>query len=215
MALLHISIHPVVQDKVTQLRDKTISTNRFWRLLEEITQFLAYEALADLETEFAEVETPLAKAQGRRLSEKIGLFPILRAGLGMVNPFRSMMPTARVWHIGMYRNEQTREPVWYYNKVPPQPKSDVCYVLDPMLATGGTACAAVDFLTKWGARRISYVGIIAAPEGVKALSSAFPDVPIHIGALDDHLNDAAYIVPGLGDAGDRMFGTCVEEPAEN
>ena len=146
-------------------------------------------------------------ARGHTLKEKIGLIPILRAGLGMVEGVWEMLPQAEVWHIGLYRDERTLRPVEYYNKLPVSPTVDVCLILDPMLATGGSAVATVNILKKWGASRIKFVGIIAAPEGVEALSSAHPDVPIHVAAIDDHLNEIGYIVPGLGDAGDRQFGT--------
>jgi uracil phosphoribosyltransferase len=142
-----------------------------------------------------------------RLAERVGLVPILRAGLGMVEGVWEVLPMAEVWHIGLYRDEQTLRPVEYYNKLPVQPTVDVCLVLDPMLATGGSAVATVDVLKRWGARRIKFVGIIAAPEGVQRLSEAHPDVPIHVAAVDAHLNEHGYIVPGLGDAGDRQFGT--------
>src|SRR5206468_12147476 len=160
-----------------------------------------------LRLEPVDVATPLATMEGMEVAERLGLVPILRAGLGMVEGVWELMPGAEVWHIGLYRDEKTLRPVEYYNKLPVHPTVDVCLVLDPMLATGGSATATVDILKRWGARRIKFVGIIAAPEGVKALSEAHPDVPIHVGALDDHLNDKGYIVPGLGDAGDRQFGT--------
>jgi uracil phosphoribosyltransferase len=142
-----------------------------------------------------------------QLADKIGLVPILRAGLGMVDGIGEMMPSAEVWHIGLYRDEKTLRPVQYYNKLPVSPTVEVCLILDPMLATGGSAVATCDILKKWGARRIKFVGLIAAPEGIERLSSAHPDVPIHIAAVDERLNDIGYIVPGLGDAGDRQFGT--------
>ncbi len=141
------------------------------------------------------------------LAEKIGLVPILRAGLGMVEGIWEMMPGAEVWHLGVYRDEKTLRPVQYYNKLPVAPTVQVCLVLDPMLATGGSAVACIDILKRWGARRIKFVGIIAAPEGVKTLHEAHPDVPIHMAVLDSNLNEIGYIVPGLGDAGDRQFGT--------
>ncbi|MEN8098554.1 MAG: uracil phosphoribosyltransferase, partial [Chloroflexota bacterium] len=154
-----------------------------------------------------DVTTPMGKAEGHRLLEKIGLVPVLRAGLGMVEGIWEMMPSAEVWHIGLYRDEDTLQPVEYYNKLPVIPRVQVCLVLDPMLATGGSAVATVDILKKWGAHRIKFVGIIASPEGVEMLSSAHPDVPIYLGAVDERLNEIGYIVPGLGDAGDRQFGT--------
>ena len=148
-----------------------------------------------------------AFSSGQDLSEKIGLIPILRAGLGMVDGIWEMMPGAEVWHIGLYRDEETLQPVSYYNKLPTFPTVQVCLVLDPMLATGGSAIATVDILKKWGAQRIKFMGLLAAPEGIAALQKAHPDVPIHIAQIDSHLNDIGFIVPGLGDAGDRQFGT--------
>ena len=168
---------------------------------------LAYEATADLVMEPATVQTPLTEMNGERLAERVGLVPILRAGLGMVDGVWELIPGAEVWHIGLYRDESTLRPVEYYNKLPITPTVDVCLVLDPMLATGGSSVATVDILKRWGARRIKFVGIIAAPEGVKRLSEAHPDVAIHVAAVDSHLNEHGFIVPGLGDAGDRQFGT--------
>ena len=149
----------------------------------------------------------MGKAAGSELVDKIGLIPILRAGLGMVEGIWEMMPSAEVWHIGLYRDERTLKPVSYYNKLPTSPTVEVCLVLDPMLATGGSAVATIDILKRWGAQRIKFVGLLAAPEGIKALQSAHPDVPIHLAQIDERLNEIGYIVPGLGDAGDRQFGT--------
>jgi uracil phosphoribosyltransferase len=154
-----------------------------------------------------QVETPMGAASGALLREKIGLVPILRAGLGMVDGVWEMMPSAEVWHIGLYRDEETLRPVQYYNKLPVDPTVQVCLILDPMLATGGSATATVDILKIWGAQHIKFVGIIAAPEGIEVLRSAHPDVPIHVAVIDSHLNEIGFIVPGLGDAGDRQFGT--------
>jgi uracil phosphoribosyltransferase len=151
--------------------------------------------------------TPLEEYHGVEIGDRIGLVPILRAGLGMVDAVLEMIPTARVWHLGLYRDHQTLEPVSYYNKLPHQPDIDLCLLLDPMLATGGSATAAIEVLKQWGATRIKFLGLIAAPEGVERLAQEHPDVPIHLAALDDRLNEHAYIVPGLGDAGDRQFGT--------
>jgi uracil phosphoribosyltransferase len=153
------------------------------------------------------VSTPLATAQGHYLQEDIGLVPILRAGLGMVNGIHEMIPGAQVWHLGIYRDEKTLRPVSYYNKLPIEPTVQVCLILDPMLATGGSAVAAADVLKKWGVTRIKFVGLIAAPEGLEVMTRAHPDIPIHLAAIDDHLNERGFIVPGLGDAGDRQFGT--------
>jgi uracil phosphoribosyltransferase len=201
------STHPLVRHKLTRLRDMTTDSKVFRELVREISILLAYEATADLATEPASSQTPLGTAAGARLREEIGLVPILRAGLGMVEGIWEMMPSAEVWHIGLFRDERTLRPVEYYNRLPVSPTVQVCLILDPMLATGGSAVATVDILKQWGARRIKYVGLIAAPEGVHALGSAHPDVDIHLAAIDSHLNESGYIVPGLGDAGDRQFGT--------
>jgi len=192
---------------VTRLRDESTPPKIFRELVAEIATLLLYEATIDLPTEAREVRTPLAPYKGERLKEKVGLIPVLRAGIGMVEAALELMPEAQVWHIGLFRDERTLRPISYYNKLPSSATVQVCLVLDPMLATGGSATETVDILKKWGAKRIKYVGIIAAPEGVRALSSAHPDVPIHVAALDERLNDKGYIVPGLGDAGDRQFGT--------
>jgi len=192
---------------VTRLRDESTPPKIFRELVAEIATLLLYEATIDLPTEAREVRTPLAPYKGERLKEKVGLIPVLRAGIGMVEAALELMPEAQVWHIGLFRDERTLRPISYYNKLPSSATVQVCLVLDPMLATGGSATETVDILKRWGARRIKYVGIIAAPEGVRALSSAHPDVPIHVAALDERLNEKGYIVPGLGDAGDRQFGT--------
>jgi uracil phosphoribosyltransferase len=192
---------------MTRLRDETTPPKIFRELVAEIATLLLYEATADLPTEPREVKTPLAPYRGARLKDKVGLIPVLRAGIGMVEAALELMPEAQVWHIGLFRDERTLRPISYYNKLPSSATVQVCLVLDPMLATGGSATETVDILKKWGAERIKYVGIIAAPEGVRALSSAHPDVPIHVAALDERLNEKGYIVPGLGDAGDRQFGT--------
>jgi uracil phosphoribosyltransferase len=206
-AMVHVSTHPLVQHKLTLLRRKETEPKKFRELVREITQFLIYEATADLRLVDKTVETPLESYNGKEIGERIGLVPILRAGLGMVEPVLEMIPTVRVWHLGLYRDTKTLEPVSYYNKLPAQADVDLCLILDPMLATAGSAVAAVDVLKEWGAQRIKFLGLIAAPEGVQRLSDAHPDVPIHLAAIDSHLNDHAYIVPGLGDAGDRQFGT--------
>ncbi len=204
---LHVSMHPLVQHKLTLLRRVETEPKRFRELVREITQFLVYEATADLRLADKQIETPLAPYTGKEIGERIGLVPILRAGLGMVDPVLEMIPTVRVWHLGLYRDTKTREPVSYYSKLPPQADIDLCLILDPMLATAGSAVAAVDVLKQWGAQRIKFLGLIAAPEGVQRLVTAHPDVPIHLAAVDERLDDHAYIVPGLGDAGDRQFGT--------
>lgn len=204
---VHVSNHPLIRHKLTLLRDRNTEPKKFRELVREIAILLAYEATQDLAVEPVEVQTPLAVASGYELREPIGLVPILRAGLGMVEGIWEMMPSAEVWHIGLYRDERTLRPVEYYNKLPVAPTVQVCLILDPMLATGGSAVATVDVLKRWGARRIKFVGLIAAPEGIQRLSSSHPDVPIHLAAVDEHLNNIGYIVPGLGDAGDRQFGT--------
>jgi uracil phosphoribosyltransferase len=207
MTKIHVSKHPLVQHKLTILRDKDTDSKKFREVMKEIAILLTCEATADLQTELVQVETPIAMAKGHRLKENIGLIPILRAGLGFVEGVWEMMPSAEVWHIGLFRDEKTLRPVEYYNRLPVSPTVDVCLVLDPMLATGGSAVATVDILKRWGAHRIKFVGVIAAPEGLKHFTNAHPDVPVYVGAIDDHLNENAYIVPGLGDAGDRQFGT--------
>jgi uracil phosphoribosyltransferase len=201
------STHPLVAHKLTRLRDKDTKSKKFRELIREISALLAYEATADLEIGPKSVETPLGEAAGMELKQPIGLVPILRSGLGMVEGIWGLMPSAEVWHIGLYRDEQTLQPVEYYNKLPLEPTVSVCLVLDPMLATGGSAVATVDILKEWGVQRIKFVGILAAPEGVEAMQEAHPDVPLHLAVIDKHLNQHGYIVPGLGDAGDRQFGT--------
>ncbi|HFE66213.1 MAG TPA: uracil phosphoribosyltransferase [Chloroflexi bacterium] len=205
--MVYESTHPLVKHKLTLMRDKNTKPKKFREVIREVTLLLCYEATSDLKTQEVTVETPMGTAVGRELAEKIGLVPILRAGLGMVNGIWEMMPGAEVWHIGLYRDERTLKPVSYYNKLPTDPTVQVCLVLDPMLATGGSAIATIDILKKWGAERIKFLGLLAAPEGIEALQTAHPDVPIHIAQIDDHLNDIGFIVPGLGDAGDRQFGT--------
>jgi len=207
MSQLRVSTHPLVRHKLALLRDMKTEPKKFRELIREIAILLTYEATADLALEEIRVTTPMGQAIGHQLKEKIGLVPVLRAGLGMVEGVWEMMPTAEVWHIGLFRDERTLKPIEYYRKLPVSPTVDVCLILDPMLATGGSATATTDILKEWGARRIKYVGIIGAPEGVERLSTKHPDVPIHLGVLDERLNDIGFIVPGLGDAGDRQFGT--------
>jgi uracil phosphoribosyltransferase len=196
-----------VAHKLTRLRDKKTDPKRFRELVREIAALLAYEATADLATVPKQVETPLAAFTGADLQEKIGLVPILRAGLGMVEGVWDLMPSSEVWHIGLYRDEKTLKPVEYYNKLPIEPTVSVCLILDPMLATGGSAVATTGVLKRWGVKKIKFVGVIGAPEGIQNMQSHHPDVPIYLAAIDDHLNERGYIVPGLGDAGDRQFGT--------
>jgi len=207
MALVFPSTHPLVRHKLTLLRDMRTEPKKFRELIREVAMLIAYEATADLALAERDVTSPMGHTGGAQLAEKIGLVPILRAGLGMVEGIWELMPSAEVWHIGLYRDEKTLRPVEYYNKLSVSSTVEVCLILDPMLATGGSAVATCDILKKWGARRVKFVGLIAAPEGIERLSKAHSDVPIHVAAVDDHLNDIGYIVPGLGDAGDRQFGT--------
>lgn len=197
----------MVQHKLALMRSVKTEPKKFREVVREITGLLLYEATLDLETVEIDVETPLAQMKGSALAGRIGFVPILRAGIGMVDAALELIPTAQVWHIGLYRDHRTLLPVEYYNKLPVQPTVDLCIVLDPMLATAGSATATIKILKDWGARRIKFVGLIAAPEGVERLHGEHPDVPIHVAAVDTHLNEHGYIVPGLGDAGDRQFGT--------
>jgi uracil phosphoribosyltransferase len=207
MSNVYESKHPLVAHKLARLRDKNTEPKKFRELVREIAGLLAYESTLNLQTQPIEIETPLERMQAQQLQEKIGLVPILRAGLGMVEGIWELMPSAEVWHIGLYRDEKTLKPVEYYNKLPVDPRVAVCLILDPMLATGGSATATADILKKWGVKKIKYVGLIAAPEGIKAMQTAHPDIDIYVAAIDSHLNEKGYIVPGLGDAGDRQFGT--------
>ncbi|NJN17273.1 MAG: uracil phosphoribosyltransferase [Oscillochloris sp.] len=204
---VHVSAHPLVRHKLALLRSTTTEPKKFRELVREIAQLLFYEATQDLALAPLTVQTPLASAEGHEVAERVGLIPILRAGLGMSEAIIEILPTVHVWHLGLYRDHETLQPVTYYNKLPNQPDIDLSLVVDPMLATGGSAIAAVDILKRWGSKRIKFLGLIAAPEGVQALSTAHPDVAIHLAAIDTHLNELGYIVPGLGDAGDRQFGT--------
>src|SRR5918999_5041889 len=205
--MLYASEHPLVRLKVAELRDAQTRPPRFRELVHEISVLLGYEALRNLPLAPRTVQTPLADAPGHELAVTVGLVPILRAGLGMVDAFLTLVPTAEVWHLGLYRDERTLRPVEYYNKLPNSATVDVCLILDPMLATGGSATAAIEVLKRWGAEHIKLLNLIAAPEGVRAVSDAHPDVAIHCAALDRQLNERGYILPGLGDAGDRQFGT--------
>ena len=205
---LRVVTHPLVQHKVTILRDRATPTKIFKELVEEIAMLMAYEATSDVELEDLKVETPLESMVGRQLSgKKMTLVPILRAGLGMVEGIYRLVPNARIGHIGLYRNHDTLQPVDYYFKVPGDASERDFFVLDPMLATGGSAVAAVSSLKRAGATRIRFLCLVAAPEGVKKLATAHPDVLIYCAALDRELNAHGYILPGLGDAGDRLFGT--------
>ena len=200
--------HPLVQHKVSHLRDKYTGTKEFKELVSELAMLLCYEATRDLPTEEVEIETPVAIAKTRVLSgRKLALVPILRAGLGMVDGMLTLLPAAKVGHIGLYRNEETLEPVEYYCKLPSDIAERDVMVLDPMLATGGSAVDAITQIKKRGAKSIKFLAIIAAPEGLERLHAAHPDVDIYVAALDEKLNENGYIIPGLGDAGDRIFGT--------
>ena len=208
MSVVEIVDHPLIQHKISLLRDRSTGTKEFRDLVSEIAMLLCYEATRDLPTEEVEVETPVARARTKVLAgRKLALVPILRAGLGMVDGMLNLIPAAKVGHIGMYRNEETLVPVEYYCKLPSDINEREVFVLDPMLATGGSACDAIGQIKKRGAKHIKFIGLVAAPQGLKALHEAHPDVDIYVGALDEKLNENGYIIPGLGDAGDRIFGT--------
>ncbi len=203
-----ILTHPLIQHKISRLRDKNTGTNEFRSLVEEIAMLMGFEALSDLTLEDVEVETPIEKCMTPMISgRKLAIVPILRAGLGMVSGITALVPTAKVGHIGLYRDEKTHEPHEYYCKLPSPIEERTIVVTDPMLATGGSAVAAVNFIKEHGGRTIKFLSIIAAPEGLTRLHTAHPDVQIYVGHLDRGLNENAYICPGLGDAGDRIFGT--------
>lgn len=204
---LHVSQHPLVQHHIGHLRDISTPPVEFRALVKRLATLLAAEATCDLELSDSTATTPLAVTKTKVLAQRIALVPILRAGLGLVEPFLELMPSAEVWHLGVYRNEATAQPVEYYQKLPKSDPVDIAFVVDPMLATGGSATHTIALLKRWGVRRVKLVSLIAAPEGVDAVSSAFPDVSIVVGALDECLNDRKFIVPGLGDAGDRQFNT--------
>lgn len=200
--------HPLIQHKITMLRDAGTGTNEFRKLIEEIATLMGYEALRDLPLEDIEVQTPIETCQSPIISgRKLAIVPILRAGLGMVNGILNLTPTAKVGHIGLYRDEETHEPHEYYCKLPSPIEERTIVALDPMLATGGSAVSAVNFIKAHGGKKIKFMCVIAAPEGLKRLQEAHPDIQIYIGHLDRGLNEACYICPGLGDAGDRIFGT--------
>ena len=204
---LHVSIHPLVRHKVTALSDVETDTPLFRELTKELTQLLVYEATADLALTSFEYATPMESTTGYAVAPRLGLVPILRAGLGMVDGATALLPRAMVYHLGIYRDHDSHEPVSYYNKLPRGFPCDLMLLLDPMLATAGSACAAADALKDRGAGAIKFVGIIAAPEGVARLNAEHPDIDIHVARLDRQLDEHKYIRPGLGDAGDRLFGT--------
>ena len=207
MGEVYVSNHPLVRHKLSILRSVDTEPKKFRQIVRELAVLLTYEATSDLITVPINVQTPLTTTACDELKEKIGLVPILRAGLGMVEGVWELMPSSEVWHIGVYRDEKTLKPVQYYNKLPVEPRVQVCLILDPMLATGGSAVATTTILKNWGVTKIKFVGLIGAPEGIAQMQKSHPDVPIYLAAVDDHLNEKGYIVPGLGDAGDRQFGT--------
>jgi len=199
--------HPCVQHKLALIRNQDTGHKKFRELATEITMFLCYEALKKIRVKKVEVQTPVAKAECYKIDEDLVVIPILRAGVGMMEGILGLLPTARVGFLGMYRDEETKQPVAYYEKLPHQTDGGLCIVIDPMLATGGSTAAAIDVLKKHGAKNIVVVCIVTCPEGLEMVEKAHPDVEIYTASIDDHLNDHKYIVPGLGDAGDRLFGT--------
>ena len=199
--------HPLIQHHLTQLRDKATPPAEFRRLIQRLSVLLAYEATGSLRVRPHRVQTPVAPAAGFQLDERIGLIPILRAGLGMVDPILDLIPSAEVWHLGLYRDESTAQPVQYYSKLPVDRPVDVALVLDPMLATGGSALLALSAMRDWGVPRLRLLSVIASQDGVRAVHEAFPEADIYVCAVDDELNAQKFIVPGLGDAGDRTFHT--------
>ncbi len=208
MSKVVVMTHPLIQHKIGVIRRVETGSKDFRAMISEIASLITYEATKDLKLKDVEIETPICKATVKELSgKKMAVIPILRAGLGMVEGMLAMIPSAKVGHIGLYRNEETLEPVEYYCKVPADCSERDVFVVDPMLATGGSSVAAIQMLKDRGVRNIRFMCIIAAPEGVKRMQEAHPDVDIYVGAMDDHLNEHGYIVPGLGDAGDRIFGT--------
>ena len=208
MGKLHVIDHPLIQHKLTIMRDKRTGPKDFRELLEEITVLMGYEVTRDFPLDDYEIETPMTKMTAKRISgKKVAIVPILRAGLGMVDGLLSLIPVAKVGHIGMYRDPETAEPIEYYCKLPADCAQREVFVVDPMLATGGSSVAAIKLLKDRGCKNIHFMCIIAAPEGVERMKKEHPDVDIYIGSLDEKLNEHGYIVPGLGDAGDRIFGT--------
>lgn len=200
--------HPLIMHKISLIRDKNCGTREFRTVIGEIATLMGYEILRDLETELVEIETPMEKAMVPMIKgKKLAVVPILRAGLGMVDGILSLVPTAKVGHVGMYRDEETLQPKEYYCKLPEDIDQRLVLIVDPMLATGGSADAAIEFAKKQGAKQIKFASIIAAPEGIKMLTEKHPDIQIYCGSIDRQLNENGYILPGLGDAGDRIFGT--------
>ena len=208
MSTVHVVDHPLVQHKLTLMRDKNCGTKDFRQLLEEISMLMAYEVTRELPLKEIEIETPVAKCTSKVIAgKKLGIVPILRAGLGMVDGVMRLVPAARVGHIGLYRDPETHMPVDYYCKLPTDVAERDLIVVDPMLATGGSSIAAINFIKKRGCKSITLMCLVGCPEGVKALQEAHPDVNLYIAAIDEKLNESKYIIPGLGDAGDRLFGT--------
>jgi uracil phosphoribosyltransferase len=199
--------HPLVEHHLARLRDKTTQPSEFRQLIQRLATLLAYEATQDLALTSVELETPLVKTRGQSLAVRVGLVPILRAGLGMVDPILNLIPTAEVWHLGLYRDEATAQPVEYYSKLPATQPVDVALVVDPMLATGGSACAALEALQRWGVPHLKVLSVIASHHGIESLSNRFRQAQIFVCAVDPELNSRKFIVPGLGDAGDRIFNT--------
>lgn len=208
MSTVHVLDHPMIQHKLTYIRDKNTGSKEFRELVEEVAMLMAYEVTRDMTLEETEIETPLMKTKTKVIAgKKIGVVPILRAGLGMVNGFTKLIPAARVGHIGLYRDPETLQPVEYYCKLPQDVDERDLVILDPMLATGGSASAAIGFLKERGAKNIKLCCLLAAPEGIALVQRNHPEVDIYVAAIDQGLNDHGYILPGLGDAGDRLFGT--------
>lgn len=208
MGEIYVMNHPLIEHKISYIRRKDVGTKEFREVIGEIAQLMCYEATRDLKTKEVEIQTPIAKTTGRELDgKKLAIVPVLRAGLGMVDGMLSLIPAAKVGHIGLYRDPETLEPVEYYCKLPADCDEREIFVVDPMLATGGSSSAAISMLKEKGVKNIRFLCIIAAPEGVRRMRESHPDVDLYVGALDEKLNEHGYIVPGLGDAGDRIFGT--------
>lgn len=208
MGEIYVMNHPLIEHKISYIRRKDVGTKEFREVIGEIAQLMCYEATRDLKTKEVEIQTPIAKTTGRELDgKKLAIVPVLRAGLGMVDGMLSLIPAAKVGHIGLYRDPETLEPVEYYCKLPADCDEREVFVVDPMLATGGSSSAAISMLKEKGVKNIRFLCIIAAPEGVRRMRESHPDVDLYVGALDEKLNEHGYIVPGLGDAGDRIFGT--------
>jgi len=208
MSQVHVIDHPMVQHKLTIMRDKETGSKDFRQLLEEISLLMGYEITRDIPLENKDIETPICKMTAKKVrGRKLAIVPILRAGMGMVKGLQTLVPVAKVGHIGLYRNETTHEPVVYYCKLPEDIQERMVILTDPMLATGGSSCDALDMLKERGCTNIRLMCLVAAPEGIERVQKEHPDVDIYVAAIDDHLNEDAYIVPGLGDAGDRIFGT--------